>query len=251
MISPCETQEHSDSQTSRLIREWLFRFGVEHKEDIAPRLPLWLEAFGGMRPETLQRLFARALRNCKFFPKVSDILEGMEKPKQAATRESAEKAWDMVLDLRRTRWSPDAMGGFYGGKPQLSPRVEQACRAAGVFREVESVNDLHVWARERFIESFLAWDDSEAGKHLLPDGEIKNLLEGCAVKMLPWNKPEENLPTAEERLRIADELSAAARKVLGIRDKMKFAIKDTAERREELRRQAVLIRAKYPCEARP
>jgi hypothetical protein len=55
-------------------------------------------------------------------------------------------------------------------------------------------------------------------------------------------------------LRVADELADAARKVLGIRKPHAYQVKDTAERREELRLQAELIKARYgqaSAEAKP
>jgi hypothetical protein len=73
----------SDS-TSQLIKQWLFRFGIEHKEDVAPRLPLWLETFGGMDPAILESLFQRALKTCRFFPKISEILEHVDHTKETA-----------------------------------------------------------------------------------------------------------------------------------------------------------------------
>src|SRR6266404_4880725 len=94
---PCKTQERSDS-TSQLIREWLFRFGVEHKEDIAPRQPVWLEAFGKIDAAILERLFIRAFKVCKFFPKVSEILEPLESAEKNAAPEAAEVAWERVLE---------------------------------------------------------------------------------------------------------------------------------------------------------
>lgn len=113
---------------------------------------------------------------------------------------------------------------------------------------METVNDLHVWAKQRFLESFLAWDDSEAGKYMLPDGELKDLLTGFAkVKMLPWEKPRQDpklLP--EERLRVANELAEAARKVLEVSKRTEYVVKDTPERREELRYQAGFIKKSYP-----
>src|SRR2546429_55537 len=108
-ISPSETQEHLDS-TKKLIREWLFRFGIEHKEDVAPRLPLWLEAFVKMEPALLEELFSRSLRAGKFFPKVSEILEPLASVKKAAAPEAAEEAWQQVLDIRRVYWNPDIPG---------------------------------------------------------------------------------------------------------------------------------------------
>src|SRR5260370_42023539 len=99
VISPSETQRPSDS-TDQLIREWVSRFGVEHKEDVAPKLPLWLEAFGGMDAAILERLFHRALRTCKFFPKISEILEPLASAEANAAPEAAEEAWRRVLEIR-------------------------------------------------------------------------------------------------------------------------------------------------------
>jgi hypothetical protein len=258
-ISLCKTREHSDSDS--LIREWLFRFGVEHKEDIAPRLPVWLEAFGGMDAGTLEILFQRAMRSCKFFPKVSEILEPMRTVKQSAMDDAGERAWQRVLEIRRVHWDPDIPGPFDRAVAGLSERVRQAARVAGVFREFTADEyergALHTWAKKRFIESFHAWDELEQGKFLLPDGETKKLLIECAeTKALPWTKPKEQpqLP-AEERLRVADQLAAEARKVLGLRQPNAgpYLVQDTGARREELRRQAELIKARYPQspESRP
>src|SRR6266478_8886135 len=184
-ISLSETQERSDS-TEKLIREWLFRFGVEHKEDVAPKLPLWLEAFGGMDAAILERLFHRALRTCKFFPKVSEILEPLASAEANAAPEAAEEAWAGVLEIRRVHWNPDIPGPFNRAIARLSERVRQAARAAGVFRDFESVEALHTWAKKRFVESFIAYGELEQDKFLLPDGEIKNLLaEFSETKALP------------------------------------------------------------------
>jgi len=84
----------SSASTGRLIKEWLFRFGIEHKEDIAPRLPLWQEAFSGMDPETLESLFKKAFRTCKFFPKISEILE----PLQTSEQVDFENDWQALMD---------------------------------------------------------------------------------------------------------------------------------------------------------
>jgi hypothetical protein len=133
-VSPCKTQEGSVS-TDALIREWLFRFGVEHKEDVAPKLPLWLETFGPMDAAILERLFSRALKTCRFFPKVSEILEPLTTAEAKATPEAAEEAWARVLEIRRIHWNPDILGPFNRAVAGLSERVRQAARAAGVFRD--------------------------------------------------------------------------------------------------------------------
>lgn len=183
-ISPCETQEPSDSH--KLIREWLFRFGVEHKEDVAPRLPLWLEQFGGIEPATLRRLFERAKRTCKFFPKIAEILEPLQGAEKKAAPAAAEEAWERVLDIRRVYWNPDIPGPFDRAVAKLPERIKQAARASGVFRDHESLEALHVWAKKKFVESFVAYGELQQDQFLLPDGEIKDLLAQWAeTKALP------------------------------------------------------------------
>jgi hypothetical protein len=266
-ISLSGTQERSDS-TDRLIKEWLFRFGVEHKEDVAPKLPLWLEAFRGIPAATLDRLFSRALRTNKFFPKVAEILEPLVSADKNAAPEAAETAWAQVLDIRRVYWNPDIPGPFDRAVACLSDRVRQAARAAGVFREVDSAKDLHVWAKKRFVESFIAYGELQQDAFLLPDGEIKDLLSGLSqTKMLPiaqdWSECRERgeayrsrlatqgLPelSAGERLRVADQLSAAARKVLDHRSEHVVTASD--ETRKVLRRQGELVKSRYPIDAAP
>jgi len=185
VISPSKTQEDSDS-ASRLIREWLFRFGVNFEKDVVPVLPLWLEAFGSMDAHTLESLFRKALKTCKFFPRVADILEQVEHVQEAATSEAAEIAWKQILDIRRTAYNPDMPQYLDRALVRVSERIRRAARAAGVFREHESVEALHVWAKKKFVESFTRWDESGESLNLLPDGEIKDLLTAAAQpKALP------------------------------------------------------------------
>lgn len=173
-----------------LIREWLFRFGVNFEKDTAPILPVWLEAFGGMDVVILEKLFKRALQVCKFFPKVADILEPLQATQKFAVPEAAAEAWQAVLDIRRIYWNPDIPGPFDRAVAKLSERVRTAARAAGVWRdftaeEYES-GALHTWAKKRFIESFIAWGELQQDQFLLPDGEVKNLLAELAkTKALP------------------------------------------------------------------
>lgn len=184
-ISPYKTPEPSVS-TDSLIREWLFRFGVEHKEDVAPKLPLWLETFGGMDAATLEPLFRKAMRSCKFFPKVCEILEPLQAVKEAALPEEASEAWQLVLSIRREHFNPDFPRHLARAVAALPERIQRAARAAGVFQDFSDIDQLYVWAKKRFIESYLAWEQLEEDKFLLPEGKIKNLLAEVAVtKALP------------------------------------------------------------------
>ncbi|SRR6266567_4210188 len=134
----------------------------------------------------LERLFSRALRTCKFFPKVSEILEPLASAEANAVPEAAEQAWQRVLELRRLHWNPDIPDGLSRQLARLPEQIRQAARAAGVFRDFESIKDLHVWAKQRFIASFIAWTELEQDQFLLPDGELKKVFAGAAAtKSLP------------------------------------------------------------------
>jgi len=210
--SPSKTQGRSDS-TELLIKEWLWKFGANYKEDVAPLLPVWLEAFDGIKPEVLVSLFGRALKTCKFFPKVSEILEPIRKAEETATPEAAEQAWQRVLEVRRLHWNPDIPAPFQRALATLTDRERQAARAAGVFQDFESVEALHTWAKKPFVESFIRYDELERDGHLLPEGEIKNLLQSVGTeKALP--KSSETWAEMRERgLRYAaDRKSQSAAK---------------------------------------
>ena len=130
----------------------------------------------------LEKLFGRALRTCKFFPKITEIMEPLASAEKKASPAAAEEAWQRVLDIRRVLWNPDIPGAFSRVFSGLSERVQQAARAAGVFRDFESVEALHTWAKKRFVESFIAFGVREQDAFLLPAGEIKNLLCGVAER---------------------------------------------------------------------
>jgi hypothetical protein len=268
-ILPSETQKSSDS----LIREWLFRFGIEHKEDVAPRIPLWLEAFGGMDPAILEPLFRKALKSCKFFPKVSEILEPLQAVKRAALPEEASQAWQKVLAMRREHFNLDFPQNLDCAVAELPERVQRAARAAGVFQEVSHPDQLHVWAKKRFIESYLVWEEIEESKVLLPDGELKRLLCNVATKkalpapvkesarVYPYapeiaaarekQAPEQAKLAPEERLAVADALAIEARAVIERYKTERVTVTVSDETRGALRVQGERIRKQYPMSEPP
>ena len=124
----------------------------------------------------LEAALRKTLQSCKYWPvKVGDIREHIDRAKEIALLEAADLEWQRVLALRRTDWNPD-MPGCGVCLESLPDRMQAACRASRVFRDVESPEQLHTWVKKRFIESYLAWEALEQGQYLLPDGEIKNLI---------------------------------------------------------------------------
>lgn len=188
--------------------------------------------------------------SCKYWPvKVADIREHIDRTKEAAMQEAADLEWQRVMALRRAYWNPDFPGGFTRGMPTLSERTQAACRAAGVFREVSEPDQLHVWGKKRFIESYLAWEALEQDRFLLPDGELKNLLSGLGeTKVLPSSEIDFN-DLHDRGLRYAEELKKRGRhppvsQAAPVRENTRLT--DSKGRAAELRRQAELIRQIYP-----
>jgi hypothetical protein len=265
-----QPQAAANRASEDVIRLWIARFAVNCGQTLSDaRVLLWIDELSDIEPERLERAFRNVMRSHTFnsIPQVGEIRAQIDGAVESGTQQAAELEWQHVLDLRRRFWNPDMRGGFSRGMPTLSERVQQAARAAGVFGDFESVEALHVWGKKRFVESFITYSELEQDEFLLPDGEIKNLLSGFAqTKMLPstsqdWSEcrtrgeayrtqlATQGIPdlTPEERLRVADELAAAARKVLEQRREYVVTVSD--ESREALRYQAELIKSRYPNEA--
>jgi hypothetical protein len=199
-MNPSSKHSSDSQQTTRsLIREWIAKLAINAGQALDAKTQavyesIWLEGLGDLPCSVLEAAFKKALRTCKFWPvKVADVRECIDHTRETALAEAADLEWQRVLELRGTRWSPDAPGGFYGGAPQLSERVQSAARAAGIFREFTAEEfengALHTWAKKKFVESYLAWEALERDQYLLPDGEIKNLLADAAqAKALPTSQ---------------------------------------------------------------
>jgi hypothetical protein len=211
---------------------------------------VWLKGLDDLPYSVLEAAFKKALQTCKFWPvKVADIRECVDHTRENALAEAADLEWQRVLELRRVYWCPDMPGGFSRGMPQLSERVQRACRAAGVFREFTAEEfengALHTWAKKRFIESYLAWEELDRDQFLLPDGALKNLLASTAqAKALPPLQPVSFEELHERGLRYAAEIATPApsqRKVAVVRP---IREKSEVELAEELRRQKEALAAR-------
>lgn len=187
-------QRSEDTQKIResLIEEWIVRLAINagaalDAQTQAVYRSLWVDGLADLPINVLNSAFVRTLQTCCYWPvKVADIRKHVIHAKENAQHESAEAAWQHILDLRRRYWNPDMLGGFSRDMPKLSDHLSQAARASGIFRDFESVEALHVWAKKTFIESFLRYEEMQQNKFLLPDGAVKDAIDKLAkVKSLP------------------------------------------------------------------
>jgi hypothetical protein len=138
---------------------------------------MWEEGFADLEPRALQGAFAKTLRACKFFPKVADIREHIEQAEQNTAEEQAALKFDEVRSEIRRHYSPDIL--WHGRK--ISERTQRAINCAGGIAYLsECIGDDLVFARKRFIESWLRWDELQQDQNLLPEAQAKKLLADAA-----------------------------------------------------------------------
>jgi hypothetical protein len=176
-----------------LIEEWIPKLAINAGAALDAKTQavfkaLWLEGLGDLSPDVLRAAFVKTLRECAFWPvKVADIRKHVIHAEETAEVMAAEEAWITALDWRRRYWRFDLPGQCPSYAPKLPDRIEQSMRAAGVCVDYEDSDQLHVWAKKKFIEYFLAWTEMEKeGKFLLPQGEIREMLTSLGqAKALP------------------------------------------------------------------
>lgn len=172
-----------------VISEWVLKFALNARQeldDLALQAyqQLWESAFADVGVEALTVAFNRTLRQCKFMPTVADVLAHVETAKMSAREEQAERKWQEVLEYIRLHFHPDL--SIQSG-PRISERTRRAISAAGGLAYIsESDSEAKQWAKKRFIEAYLRWDELERDYAMLPDSEFKTGLKALAeAKSMP------------------------------------------------------------------
>lgn len=191
-----------------------------------------------MDAETLEPLFRTALKSCKFFPKISDILQ----PLQAVERVDLENEWQSLLDYCREWVHPDIQ---FSRAPQLPPEIDHAARAAGGVHFLRWCSHEELgWRKKAFIEDLQRSRKNGDLAGLLPGGELRRLLRKAAspAPLLP-NDFRPTPAVAPTRRNLESEGDTFARIAPPCREITRI---DIEGRQAELQRQAEIIRQKYP-----
>jgi hypothetical protein len=172
-----------------VIKNWILRFALNSRQELnAAALrgyqDNWELGFAEVPLEALTAAFEKTLRECRFMPGVADVLSHVETAKTTASQEKAERKWDEVLQYIRQHYNPDI--STQSGR-RIGERTGRAIQAAGGLRYLsECESEAKQWAKKRFIESYLRWEELERNFNLLPEGEFKNQLKALsAAKSLP------------------------------------------------------------------
>jgi len=179
---------------------------------------LWLEGFADLPLPTLEAAFQKAIKVCKFWPKIADIRENIATAEANASEEEAAERWDRVLAyaVRRSPDFPDR------NPPRISERTQRAINAAGSLDRIRDCDaDALVWCRREFIKSYIRYGELEQDKYLLPlpEGEIKDLFAEVAQKLLPPSKKD----FESERYKLLKEQAKQLEARCGLSDNRKPA----------------------------
>ena len=181
--------EPPGSSTEGLVRQRVIRLAELIRKDGAPyRLTsalvnIWVDVFvrAHVAPERIGAAFDMAEKQLKFWPTPAEVLGFISIAEDNAAEEKAAQKWNEVRQYIREDYHPDLKN--HSGRP-ISERTRRAIKAAGGLAYLsECVADNLVFARKRFIESYLRWDELEQGKFLLPEGEVKRVLSEAAERL--------------------------------------------------------------------
>jgi hypothetical protein len=265
------------TERDSLIRDWLTRLAVNSGVSLDPvtiavYLQLWTDSFADLDDATLDAAFRKTMLTwgSEFgkvgkLPTVGDIRGHLDATAKKELASRADLEWQKLLDyIRRYYW---ADGPWEHKAPKLPERVRVSANAAGGLAYLnECDRESLQWAKKRFVENYIAWEEMKKDQWLLPEGTLRNLLlEASTEKALlpgPVADSEDWLPpVVTSRIAPQDTLKCpehgkfrsecgckigtvdltGAKPITG----ETMVVKDP-NRMEFLRQQAEKMKAKYP-----
>lgn len=208
----------------------------------AELLAIYVEGTADLNDEQIKQGIGLAVRELTFFPKVAELraLAG-QGSKQLAEGE-AHKAWEIVTDFADTWVQSDVHGRYVidpgcrsTQPPALSGKILACVRRCGGWRAFKtmSAGDLP-FQRERFLEEYKNCEITES----IPLDRL--LTAATFTRALPHSEPRQPKATAEK--------SVPGQYPRQVPEPMSDA--QLCDRREILRQQAELLKARTPLSER-
>jgi hypothetical protein len=192
---------------------------------------LYADVLSDLSVEQVDAAFLAASRTCRFFPTPADIraqIDGADKNALQLEAERALENFERWLD----RWyHPDC--GILRGAPSLDRVTEHAARAAGSFTYLASCSEQDlIWARKRFIESYVRVHETRQIEYLLSDREAKQILRELAA---PRPRPEQKrippVDPSKEQPPSRSEVMAVLNRVTGEPSEAELARRRESQKR--------------------
>jgi hypothetical protein len=155
--------------------KWLAIFQEHFRKDISPELAeIYFRALADLTPEEWERGGCLALRTCKFFPTVAEILEGARSPAADSILLEAERAWESFLARIRDFWCDDfglEHPRYERGKviqpPLLDAATDYAVRQCGGRYGIEySKPEAFHFVRRDFLAAYSRFQQTGGLDHL-------------------------------------------------------------------------------------
>jgi hypothetical protein len=181
----------SSEQRKEIVRRLMVIAEAVGESLTEGRIEIYVNALCYVPYAALMRALARCPTECKWFPKIPELLEmaGVSHDLEA----EAEAAWMTLEQFLCRHYHPDLgihgyeSGGRHHPAPKLDARTSLAMRACGGPSRInDSVKDYdenkYCWVKKEFIS---AWKRAPAVQsHLLCDGQILEKLGPEAKKLL-------------------------------------------------------------------
>lgn len=172
-----------------MLNEWLTTFGEAFGVQVSTaRRKIYFHALqGDMTVDELNVACERALKSCRFFPSVAEILCQKVSEEKDGNQLEAERAWDQ-LQGHIARWGSDGVPLYSGGKvikrPPLDPATEWATRQCGGIQQVAHLSSTSFpFARRDFISFYQRFKQTDGLQLTVGKAEATKLLQKYAPKL--------------------------------------------------------------------
>jgi hypothetical protein len=253
------TSERRDSRTTaEIVRERIVRLAELIRKDglaypVSPvMVNLWVKVFADVAPHKADAAFDKAEKKLKFWPAPAEVLGFVSTAENKMDQEQAEQKWQQVRDYIRIYYSPDIPprdhdleDGRKQNAPRITERTQRAINAAGGLAYLSNCDRESLqWAKKKFIEQYIRYGELQKDEHLLPDGKVRELLADVAS-----TKHVDRVLLIPQPVEVAVEPAPVSKLVTEAEPKTVSAalVVDVVARKNELARQAELMRKKYPA----
>jgi len=168
----------------------------------AQRLALSAQTLSDLSEQQLKSAFARAARECKFFPKPVELRELAEGKPEDKMIVEAEAAWNWIVGFMRSFWHPDV--GIYQNSPKIPAQTEYALRQVGGFGILSQMeNTSEPFIKRDFIAAYRRFPIAEQNAvslgNLLPplQSQVKQL---AGTKTISGKPRVEDMNVARDRM---------------------------------------------------
>lgn len=160
---------------SATIAHWMTIFGEAYGQEVSPeRIAIYEAALmGEFTPQEFAGACQAALKICRFFPSIADILavagkqqKQVQEQERAQDELEAKKAWDWLQDYI-AEWGAERRDALIAGKwsraPALPAAVAYAAGQCGGYYKVATATTENVhFVRRDFLESFRYYRETAA-----------------------------------------------------------------------------------------